>query len=103
MSAREVPWALGAPVRAVLVGLIRLYRLVLSGWLGGQCRFYPTCSRYAEEAILEHGAIRGSAMAAWRLAKCGPFTPGGVDHVPPGRRGKPRRYDSVIRHGGIAP
>jgi putative membrane protein insertion efficiency factor len=86
-------------VRAALVGLIRAYRLLLSGWLGGQCRFYPTCSRYAEEAILEHGAIRGSAMAIWRVARCGPFTPGGVDHVPPGRR-TALVYDIVIHEEG---
>ena len=99
MRAREILWAAGAPARAALVGLIRAYRLFLSGWLGGQCRFYPTCSRYAEEAILEHGAIRGSAMAAWRLARCGPFTAGGVDHVPPGARSR-LGYDEVIQLRG---
>ncbi len=76
---------LGAPARAALVGLIRLYRLTLAGWLGGQCRFYPSCSRYAEEAIRTHGAVRGVALAAWRIARCGPFTAGGVDHVPHAR------------------
>ncbi|HEX6329991.1 MAG TPA: membrane protein insertion efficiency factor YidD [Actinomycetota bacterium] len=62
---------------------IRLYRVTLSGWLGGQCRFYPSCSSYAEEAIRVHGAVRGSLLSAWRIARCGPFTAGGVDHVPP--------------------
>jgi len=100
---RVALWAVGMPVRGALVCLIRAYRLVLSGWLGGRCRFYPTCSRYAEEAILEHGAIRGVAMAAWRLARCGPFTAGGVDHVPPGRRAR-GEYDSIIHgnRGGAA-
>jgi putative membrane protein insertion efficiency factor len=69
-------------VRLALIGLIHLYRLTLSGWLGSQCRFYPTCSHYAEDAIRLHGAARGSLMAAWRIARCGPFTQGGVDHVP---------------------
>lgn len=85
---RRLLWALGAPVRAALLGLIALYRLLLSGWLGGECRFYPTCSRYAEEAVRRHGALRGSALALWRLARCGPFTAGGVDHVPPRRSGR---------------
>jgi hypothetical protein len=74
---------LGAPARLVLIALIHLYRITLSGWLGGQCRFYPTCSHYAEDAVRLHGAARGSAMAMWRIARCGPFTEGGVDHVPP--------------------
>lgn len=78
----RIAWRAGAPARLALLGLIRLYRVTLSGWLGGQCRFYPTCSRYAEDAIRLHGAIRGSLMAAWRIARCGPFTGGGVDHVP---------------------
>jgi putative membrane protein insertion efficiency factor len=92
---REALWALGTPVRLLLVGLVRLYQVTLSGWLGGQCRFSPTCSRYAEEAIRTHGAVRGSALAAWRIARCGPFTKGGVDHVPPVRS----RYDAVIPDG----
>ncbi|HJU57721.1 MAG TPA: membrane protein insertion efficiency factor YidD [Actinomycetota bacterium] len=92
---REVLWTLGTPVRTLLIGLIRLYRATLSGWLGGQCRFSPTCSRYAEQAIRSHGAMRGSALAAWRLVRCGPFTAGGVDHVPQARARMPE-YDVVI-------
>ncbi len=95
---RKVLWALGAPARLLLLGLIGLYRMTLSGWLGGQCRFYPSCSHYAEEAVRTHGALKGSALAAWRVARCGPFTEGGVDHVPP-RRERPRAYDSVILPG----
>ncbi|HEU4355783.1 MAG TPA: membrane protein insertion efficiency factor YidD [Actinomycetota bacterium] len=70
-------------MRLLLIGLVKLYRVTLSGWLGGQCRFYPTCSHYAEDAIKSHGAVRGSAMTAWRIARCGPFTDGGFDPVPP--------------------
>lgn len=103
MRLRAVLWTLGAPARGALVGLIRVYRLVLAGWLGGQCRFYPTCSRYAEEAVLEHGALRGAAMAAWRIARCGPFTAGGVDHVPPGRRTALHQYEDVIHVEGGRP
>jgi len=90
----RIAWKAGAPARLALLGLIRLYRVTLSGWLGGQCRFYPTCSRYAEDAIRLHGAMRGTLMAAWRIARCGPFTAGGVDHVPAPAR--PPGYDAVI-------
>lgn len=94
-SLRAALWASGTPVRLVLIGLIRLYQLTLSGWLGGQCRFYPSCSKYAAEAIARHGALRGVALATWRLARCGPFTAGGVDHVP-GAQLEHGMYDSVI-------
>ena len=90
----RIAWKAGAPARLALLGLIRLYRVTLSGWLGGQCRFYPTCSRYAEDAIRLHGAMRGTLMAAWRIARCGPFTRGGVDRVPAPRRVP--EYDAVI-------
>jgi putative membrane protein insertion efficiency factor len=87
-------------VRWAMVALIRLYQLTLSGWLGGQCRFYPSCSHYAREAILLHGAWRGSALATWRILRCGPFTEGGFDPVPRARSGPPT-YEAVIlgKHG----
>ncbi len=94
---RRIAWTVGAPARFALLASIRLYRLTLSGWLGGQCRFFPSCSRYAEEAIRVHGAVRGTALAAWRIARCGPFTAGGYDPVPP-RRVEHAEYDPVIRH-----
>jgi putative membrane protein insertion efficiency factor len=83
----------GAPFRAVLIGGIRLYRATLSGWLGGQCRYSPSCSRYAEEAIRTHGALRGVALAAWRVLRCNPFGGSGVEPVPPGG------YDAITRPG----
>jgi uncharacterized protein len=73
--------------------MIGVYRALLSGWLGGQCRFYPSCSRYAEEAIRVHGALRGTALASWRVLRCGPFTRGGVDHVPGSRTRHADRAD----------
>lgn len=91
----RLAWTLGAPMRLVLVAAIRGYRVTLGGFLGGQCRFYPTCSMYAEEAIASHGAVRGVALAAWRIARCGPFTSGGVDHVPPSHRHA--QYDAVTQ------
>jgi putative membrane protein insertion efficiency factor len=85
----------GAPVRMLLIACIKVYRVGLSGWLGGQCRFYPSCSRYAEEAISVHGAIRGSSMALWRVLRCNPFGAGGLDPVHDGRERDP--YDDVVR------
>ena len=61
---RSLAWRAGAPVRAVLIGLIHLYRVTLSGTMGGQCRFAPSCSHYAEDAIRARGAIRGTGLAA---------------------------------------
>ena len=63
---------------------MRAYRATLSGWLGGQCRFYPSCSAYAEQAIRTRGAVIGSALAVWRVLRCNPFGRGGVEHVPGG-------------------
>lgn len=82
MRVRLVLWSAGAPLRLVLIGGIALYRVSLSGWLGGQCRYIPTCSRYAEDAIRAHGAVRGSMMAIARVARCNPFGRGGFDPVP---------------------
>jgi putative membrane protein insertion efficiency factor len=70
------------------VGLIRLYRLTLAPFLGRQCRYLPTCSHYAEEAIVRFGLWRGAWMALARLQRCGPFGASGFDPVPqtlPGR------------------
>lgn len=92
---RRLAWLAGAPIRSSLILLIRVYRVTLGGLFGGQCRFYPTCSNYGEEAIRVHGAIRGTLMAIWRVARCGPFTSGGVDHVPPSSMHE--TYDSVIQ------
>ena len=86
--------AAGAPARLLLTGLISVYRVTLSGWLGGRCRFYPTCSHYAEEAILVHGAVKGTGLAAWRVLRCNPFGAGGIDRVP--RRNSARMYEAVI-------
>lgn len=68
--------------KIVLKAAIRAYQLGLSGFLGNRCRFYPSCSSYAMEAIDRHGAVKGSGLALSRLAKCHPLHPGGVDLVP---------------------
>ncbi|MDP5210691.1 MULTISPECIES: membrane protein insertion efficiency factor YidD [unclassified Microbulbifer] len=67
----------------VLIKLIHAYRYLASPWVGNQCRFYPTCSRYSEEAIATHGAIIGGYLTVRRLIKCHPWHPGGLDPVPP--------------------
>ncbi len=76
------------PVRAVLLGIIGFYQRAVSPALPPRCRFHPTCSAYAAEAIERHGAARGGWLALRRLVKCAPWHPGGVDLVPPspGRR-----------------
>ena len=94
--ARRILWDAGAPARLVLLGAIRLYQLMLSGWLGGQCRFSPTCSRYAEEAIRSLGATRGVFLATRRVLRCNPFGRGGVDPVPTRAQGTRRSYDDTI-------
>ena len=69
-------------VRAVLLGSIRLYQLTLSPWLGRHCRYDPTCSAYATEAIERFGARRGVWLAAKRLGRCHPWGRSGYDPVP---------------------
>ena len=69
-------------VRALLLGLIRLYQLTLSPWLGAQCRYEPTCSKYAAEALERYGLRRGVWLAARRLGRCHPWGRSGYDPVP---------------------
>lgn len=66
-----------------LIWLVQLYQLLLSPTLAQQCRFYPSCSAYAVTALSRHGAVKGSWLTVRRLARCHPWNPGGVDHVPP--------------------
>jgi putative membrane protein insertion efficiency factor len=82
-----VPWTiLDRAMKSVLLALIDGYRLLLSPFFGSQCRFYPSCSSYAREAIDVHGPLRGAWLAIRRISKCHPWHPGGVDPVPPPRR-----------------
>lgn len=76
MNLRDLP-------RQALIALVRGYRLLLSPWLGSSCRFEPTCSAYALEALQRHGAARGVALTGWRLLRCHPWCQGGHDPVPP--------------------
>ncbi len=72
-----------SPLARLLKGAVRLYQLVLSPWLGNNCRYQPTCSAYAIEAIERHGALRGGWLAARRIARCHPLGGSGYDPVPP--------------------
>jgi hypothetical protein len=69
-------------VREIGIALIRAYQVVVSPFLPPACRFYPSCSQYAVEAIREYGLLRGGALALARLARCHPLHPGGIDFVP---------------------
>jgi putative membrane protein insertion efficiency factor len=105
---RRALWTAGVPARLVLLGLIGLYRVVISplltSVLGPRCRFHPSCSAYAVEAIRIHGAAKGLLLTGWRLLRCSPLSPGGLDPVP--ARGAWRgagsgaAYDDVIHAGG---
>lgn len=79
---KGIPHTVLAQPRRVLLVLLRGYRLLLSPWLGSQCRFVPTCSLYAMTAIEQHGAALGGCLAARRLLRCHPWCSGGVDEVP---------------------
>ena len=76
----------------MLVALLRAYRFAISPLYGQVCRYHPTCSAYALEAVQTHGAARGSWLAARRVLRCHPWAAGGVDYVPPADR-----TDSTIR------
>jgi putative membrane protein insertion efficiency factor len=79
---RRVAQVLVLLPRNVCVALLRAYRAVVSPLYGDVCRYYPSCSRYALEAIQQHGAVKGIALGSWRLARCHPWATGGIDDVP---------------------
>ena len=70
------------PLARIVALPVRAYRLIFSPWVGHNCRYQPTCSQYALEALEKHGAIRGSWLAARRIARCHPFGRSGIDNVP---------------------
>ncbi|MFK8047258.1 MAG: membrane protein insertion efficiency factor YidD [Halioglobus sp.] len=70
-------------MRRIAIFLITCYKAIISPFLGDNCRFYPSCSSYAVEAITTHGVLKGSWMSVRRLARCHPWHEGGIDPVPP--------------------
>jgi uncharacterized protein len=74
-SFTRVPALLG-------IGLIHLYRRTIGVFWGGQCKYHPSCSQYALDAVRHYGLVRGSILAGWRLLRCNPWSRGGVDYVP---------------------
>lgn len=87
-----------------LLALIKLYQWTISPLLGPVCKYYPSCSHYGYQAIDIHGAIKGTALTAWRILRCNPWSLGGVDYPPPRRR--PPWHDQLrraLRGGGGEP
>lgn len=79
-------------IKSVLKTGIKAYQFLLSPLLGQNCRFYPSCSAYAQEAIDIHGSLKGSVLAIRRIACCHPFHPGGFDPVPPKKQADIEKY-----------
>jgi uncharacterized protein len=69
------------PVKALFVGLIRFYQVVISPGIPGRCKYYPSCSQYALDAVREYGPARGCVLALWRVLRCNPLSYGGYDPV----------------------
>jgi uncharacterized protein len=81
-GVHRVLYWIGWPIRSLLLGLIWVYRHTISPMLPPTCRYYPSCSAYGFEALQVHGAVKGTALTAWRVLRCNPFTGGGLDPVP---------------------
>jgi len=91
----QVAQARPSAAARVLMSLISGYRRFISPLLGPRCRFAPSCSAYALEAVREHGALRGTWLAVRRIGRCHPFNPGGFDPVPPALHGRRTRPEGV--------
>jgi putative membrane protein insertion efficiency factor len=90
-----------SPAARTLSAAVRAYQFTLAPVLGGQCRFTPSCSNYAREALATHGALQGSRLAAWRVLRCSPFCAGGHDPVPPAYD-PPAQAKPAHPHGAFA-
>ena len=109
MSGPETPVAsppgsaLTKAARLVLLGPIWVYRRLVSPMLPQRCRYYPSCSAYAEQAVREHGLVRGAWLGVRRLARCHPWAPGGVDHVPPVSPRATEANDTDVKRAPASP
>ncbi|MEC7885660.1 MAG: membrane protein insertion efficiency factor YidD [Pseudomonadota bacterium] len=68
--------------KKIIIGLIKIYQMILRPYLGCHCRFTPSCSDYSIQAVEKHGAVKGTYLSAKRLYRCNPWQPGGIDEVP---------------------
>jgi len=73
---------LSGAIGIAIVACIRIYQVAISPFIGPRCRYYPSCSQYAAQAVLKHGPLRGTVLALARLLRCHPWSAGGVDPVP---------------------
>ena len=89
-------------LRAVFVLPIRAYQWLLSPLLGPRCKYYPSCSEYAAQAVQRYGILRGLVLAGWRLLRCNPWTPGGYDPVPDAPTSAQQRPPSGSRQARTA-
>ena len=80
-------------MKYIVISLIRFYQRFISPLTSPKCKYYPTCSCYALTAVQRFGAIRGSALAAWRILRCNPWSMGGIDYVPERFTFKVKKYD----------
>ncbi|MCR5708247.1 putative membrane protein insertion efficiency factor [Ruminococcus sp. YRD2003] len=80
-------------MKYIIISLIRFYQKFISPLTSPKCKYYPTCSCYALTSVKRFGAIRGSALAAWRILRCNPWSMGGIDYVPEKFTFKVKKYD----------
>jgi len=85
-----------SPLKLVLIGLLKAYRFAISPLYGQVCRYHPTCSAYALEAVTTHGSIKGSWLAVRRIGRCHPWAAGGYDPVPGTTTGSPVPHDEAL-------
>ena len=91
------------PLTWALTGVVRGYQLIVSPWFAPRCRYYPSCSAYAVEALRQHGPFTGTVLAFWRVLRCNPWSSGGVDQVPTGEELPWRRPRNVSSEHGQIP
>lgn len=69
-------------MKHLLIFIVKAYQRLISPLMGPRCKYYPTCSSYAVESLKRHGALKGTALAVWRILRCNPWSLGGIDYVP---------------------
>jgi putative membrane protein insertion efficiency factor len=100
-SATKPPSSLARALRELLLAPLHLYRRLISPAIPDRCKYYPTCSTYAVQAVRELGLLRGAVVAAWRLARCNPWSHGGVDELADRRLFRDHgSHGDVHGHGG---